>query len=103
MNNTFLKLDEHIRTQASSILGSITAETDISKHSTTDPDILMNVLNDQKVKRDIKAFKDELVYYGLSANVSNLNIIILALRLGLRIGAYYEIEDYKKNEYVYMD
>lgn len=103
MSNTFVKLDEYIRTQSSSMLGSIAADTDISEHCVTDPDIFKNVLNDKKVKRDVKSLKDELEYYGLGTDTSSLNIIILALRLGLRIGAYYEIEDHKKNEYVYMD
>ena len=103
-SNTFALIPELIKTQSDTMLGNIDAETEIGTSHTyrAKPDILDKVLNDKAIKHDIQALEDYLKYYNNNSR-ANFNEITMALRLGVRIGAYYEIEDHRINEYVYTD
>lgn len=84
-------LDESM-IQANSLLGNISAECDNSILYNADPDILDKVFNDVQIKKEIKSLENEHIDY---------RGFIKVLRLGIRIGAYYEIEDHSKNNYEY--
>ena len=101
MQNTNTKLEELAKTQANSLLGNITAEIEESDHYTADIDILNKVFSDKKVRREFDQIKDYLEYYNGDSR-ANFHEFTMIFRLGMRIGAYYEIEDHRKNEYVYQ-
>ena len=102
MSNTNVRLSELVRTQANSLLGNITAELDNSYDYSADTDILNKVLEDKKVTDDLGRIEDYIKYYNCE-DTANFHEITMVLRLGMRIGAYYMIEDSKRNEYVYFD
>lgn len=93
--STNSSISEHIRVQSSSLLGNIEANIDDTDHYSADNDILNKVLSDPKVISDIGSFEDYLKYYNGNSN-ANIHEFVMALRIGLRIGAYYEIENHKQ-------
>lgn len=101
MQNTNTKLEELAKTQANSLLGNIIAEMEASDHYTADIDILNKVFSDEKVRREFDQIKGYLTYYN-GDSLANLHEFTMIFRLGIRIGAYYEIEDHKKNNYGYF-
>ena len=102
MNNTAASLKDLVHTQSNSLLGNITAELDKSSDYSANTGILQKVLDNEKVVNDIARLKDYLEYYD-NNNSGNFHEITMVLRLGLRIGAYYMIEDHKANQYEYYD
>ena len=100
MANTMTSIKDLVNTQANSLLGNITAELDNSSIYSADPDILKKVMENRKVYDDIGRLEDYLKYYNCE-NVANFHEITMALRLGIRIGAYYMVEDQRINKYDY--
>ena len=78
--------------EANSLLGNISAKCNNSYVYSADPDILDKVFNDAQIKKEIKSLENEPINYRKFVKV---------LRLGMRIGAYYEIEDHYKHNYEY--
>ncbi len=85
---------EESKIQANSLLGNISAECNNSPIYSADPDILYKVFNNTQIKKEIESLENEPINY-----VDFIKI----LRLGMRIGAYYTIEDHRKNNYDYVE
>lgn len=101
---TNTSIEELIKSQANSILGNISAELNDDrsiKKYTADSDILQQVLSNDKIKREIKSLEDYLNYYNIDGR-ANFHEITMVIRLGIRLGALYEIEDHKRNNYEYF-
>ena len=88
-NINFVK---ELKIQANSLLGNISAECNNSSVYSADPNILGKVFNDAQIKKEIKSLENEPINYIEFVKV---------LRLGMRIGAYYVIEDHYKHNYEY--
>lgn len=93
-------LTKLVKTQANSLLGNITAELDNSSNYSANSDILETVMNNTKVYDDIGRLEDYLKYYNCQ-DTANFHEITMAVRLGIRIGAYYMVEDQRINKYDY--
>ena len=102
MANTNISIKDLITTQSNSLMGNITAELDNSYNYSANTDILDKVMSNRKVMDDICRIEDYLKYYNYE-DTANFHGITMAIRLGMRIGAYYMIEDHKNNEYLYFN
>lgn len=100
--NTYADIKENGIVQARSLLGNITASLENSDHYIADDDILKKVFDDPSVKKDFERITDYFNYYQ-GDSLANLHSFIMIFRAGMRVGAYYEIEDHKRNQYEYVD
>lgn len=85
---------EESKIQANSLLGNISAKCNNSTLYSADPDILDRIFNSTRIKKEIKSLENDPINYCE---------FIKILRLGMRIGAYYTIEDHCKNNYDYAE
>ena len=83
---------EESKIQANSLFGNISAECNNNTLYSADPDILDKIFNNVQIKKEIKSLENEPINY-----IEFIKI----LRLGMRIGAYYEIADHYKHNYEY--
>lgn len=102
MSNTMASVNDIVKTQSNSLIGNVIAELENSSNYNADSDILETVFSNKKVQDDLKRLEDYLKYYNIN-DTANFHEITMALRLGLRIGACYMIEDHKRNKYEYFN
>ena len=90
-----LYLRDNAYYQAKSLLGNITAKLDISEHCIADEELLITILNSQEVKTELELIAMLHCQHGVTNKF--LKIFVPIFRLGVRVGALYEIKDCKKD------
>ena len=90
-----LYLRDNAYSQAKSLLGSITAKLNISKHCIADKELLIKILDSKDVKTELELLATTYCQHEVTNKF--LQIFVPIFRLGVRVGALYEIEDCKKD------
>lgn len=85
-----LYLRDNAYSQAKSLLKNIATKIDIF-----DEESLISIVKSQEVKTELELIANNYCQYGVTNNF--LRIFVPIFRLGVRIGALYEIENHKKS------